>query len=121
MNKELNRELVEEVSKGNTEEVKLIAEDIYVNSDKINQHGKRAELMKSRKEDESYKPAIIILRGMVGGKVEITVSDKGNGIPDPIIDKIFQPFSPPSLPGRELAWVCPYLTTSSNHMVVGKK
>jgi len=43
VNKELISELVDEVDKGNTEEVKLIAADIKDNSDKINHHGKRAD------------------------------------------------------------------------------
>ena len=43
VNKELISELVDEVEKGNTEEVKLIANDIKDNEEKINQHGKRAD------------------------------------------------------------------------------
>jgi signal transduction histidine kinase len=43
VNKELIGELVEEVDKGNTEEVKAIAKDINDNSEKINHHGKRAD------------------------------------------------------------------------------
>ena len=43
VNKELIGELVDEVDKGNTEEVKLIANDIRDNEEKINQHGKRAD------------------------------------------------------------------------------
>ena len=43
VNKELINELVEEVSKGNTEEVKAIANDIKDNEEKINHHGKRAD------------------------------------------------------------------------------
>jgi signal transduction histidine kinase len=42
VNSELIGELVEEVDKGNTAEVKLIAADIKENSDKINHHGQRA-------------------------------------------------------------------------------
>jgi signal transduction histidine kinase/ligand-binding sensor domain-containing protein len=40
---ELIGELVEEVDKGNTEEVKLIAKDVQQNLEKINHHGKRAD------------------------------------------------------------------------------
>ena len=43
VNRELISELVEEVNKGNTEEVKTIANDIKENSEKINNHGKRAD------------------------------------------------------------------------------
>jgi signal transduction histidine kinase len=43
VNKELIVELKEEIDKGNYEEVKLIANDIEENEDKINQHGTRAD------------------------------------------------------------------------------
>ncbi len=43
VNTELIEELVEEVDKGNTEEVKAIAKDIKENEKKINHHGKRAD------------------------------------------------------------------------------
>jgi len=43
VNKELIVELVGEADKGNTEEVKAIANDIKDNSEKINHHGKRAD------------------------------------------------------------------------------
>ncbi|HEY1871706.1 MAG TPA: two-component sensor histidine kinase, partial [Chitinophagaceae bacterium] len=43
VNRELISELVDEVDKGNTEEVKAIASDIKDNEEKINHHGKRAD------------------------------------------------------------------------------
>ena len=43
VNKELNSELVEELGKGNTEEVIVLANDIKENEEKINHHGKRAD------------------------------------------------------------------------------
>lgn len=43
VNSELLNELVEEVDKGNIEEVKLIVTDIKENSRRINNHGKRAD------------------------------------------------------------------------------
>jgi two-component system NtrC family sensor kinase len=43
VNTELISELVDEVEKGNTAEVKLLATDIKENSEKIKHHGKRAD------------------------------------------------------------------------------
>jgi len=47
VNKEMIAELKEEIHKGNYSEVKLIADDIEVNQEKINHHGKRAEAIVS--------------------------------------------------------------------------
>src|SRR5256885_17049580 len=43
VNRELISELAEQVDKGNTKEVKAIANDIKDNEEKINYHGKRAD------------------------------------------------------------------------------
>ena len=43
VNKELIGEMKSEIENGNYEEVKMIADDIEKNQDKINQHGKRAD------------------------------------------------------------------------------
>ena len=173
VNDELMTELVDEIEKGNTEEVKLIASNIKQNLEKINHHGKRADaivkgmLQHSRKNtgqkeptdinalcdeylrlsyhglrakdksfnsdfktdfdesvgkinviqqdigrallnlfnnafyavnekkktaDENYKPFVSVQTKKINDKVEIIVTDNGNGIPQNIIDKIFQPF-----------------------------
>ena len=39
-----------------------------------------------------YQPLVSISTRKTGDKVEITVNDNGNGIPQHIADKIFQPF-----------------------------
>ena len=39
-----------------------------------------------------YKPAVTVITKKQNGKVGITVKDNGNGIPQKILDKIFQPF-----------------------------
>jgi two-component system, NtrC family, sensor kinase len=50
------------------------------------------------KGGEIYKPTILVstsyspLQGGQGGRVQISISDNGPGIPDAIKDKIFQPF-----------------------------
>jgi len=40
----------------------------------------------------SYQPTVFVQTQMCDGKVRITVRDNGKGIPQKIIDKIFQPF-----------------------------
>ncbi len=42
--------------------------------------------------DENYKPFVSVQTKKINDKVEIKVVDNGNGIPQNIIDKIFQPF-----------------------------
>ncbi len=65
VNSELISELVEEVDKGNIEEVKAIAKDIKENEEKINHHGKRADsivkgmLQHSRKSEGKKEPTDI--------------------------------------------------------------
>jgi len=41
---------------------------------------------------EPYVPQVTIVTKKLNDKIEITVSDNGNGIPKNIVDKIFQPF-----------------------------
>jgi signal transduction histidine kinase len=170
---ELVKEMVEEVNKGNTEEVKAIANDVVQNLEKINHHGQRAAdivkgmLQHSRSSNgvkeptdinaladeylrlayhglrakdkdfnatmktdfdetigtinivpqdigrvvlnlitnaffvvnektksgiENYEPTVWVSTKKVGDKVFVSVKDNGNGIPQKILDKIFQPF-----------------------------
>ena len=171
---ELLDEMIEEVAKGNYEEVKAIADDVKQNLEKINHHGKRADAIvkgmlehsrnsssaakeptdinkladeylrlayhglrakdkffnatiktdfdetigniniipqdigrvilnlitnafyvvneKKNSGVENYEPTVSVSTKKINGKVEIMVTDNGNGIPQNIIDKIFQPF-----------------------------
>ncbi len=41
---------------------------------------------------QGYEPTVSVSTKKTGDKVEITVSDNGNGIPQKILNKIFQPF-----------------------------
>ncbi|MCB0741174.1 MAG: hypothetical protein KDB92_09035, partial [Chitinophagaceae bacterium] len=65
LNKEMIAELKEEIEKGNYDEVKIIANDIESNEEKINHHGKRAEgivkgmLQHSRKSEGKKEPTDI--------------------------------------------------------------
>ncbi|MEO8762827.1 MAG: ATP-binding protein [Ginsengibacter sp.] len=47
---------------------------------------------KQKTVDENYKPIVSVQTKKANNKVEIIVKDNGNGIPQKIIDKIFQPF-----------------------------
>jgi signal transduction histidine kinase len=52
----------------------------------------KASSDKSATVYSEYKPTVSIQTKKLNDKVEIIVSDNGNGIPQNIIDKIFQPF-----------------------------
>jgi len=47
---------------------------------------------KKKQQSENYEPTVSVSTKKLGNKVSITVSDNGNGIPQKIVDKIFQPF-----------------------------
>src|SRR5665213_480998 len=47
---------------------------------------------KKKQTPTGYEPTVSVSTKRVGDKVEIRVNDNGNGIPQKIIDKIFQPF-----------------------------
>jgi len=42
--------------------------------------------------EKEYKPTVSVSTKKINGKIEIRVADNGNGIPEKIIEKIFQPF-----------------------------
>jgi len=166
-------EMKGEIAKGNIEEVKIIADDIEANEEKINHHGKRADAIvknmlqhssnhsgkkeltdisklvneylklayhglrakdksfnatmktdfdesigninivpqdigravlnlinnafyvvdeKKKQTGNGYEPTVSVSTKKLNGKVEIKVADNGSGIPQKVLDKIFQPF-----------------------------
>src|SRR5688572_15104069 len=173
VNRELIGEMKGEIGKGNIEVVKLIANDIEANEEKINHHGKRADAIvksmlqhsqsssgkkeptdvnaltdeylrlayhglrakdktfnadfktefdnsigriniipqdigrvilnlinnafyavdeKKKRAGNGYEPTATVTTKKQNGKIEIKVKDNGNGIPQKVLDKIFQPF-----------------------------
>ena len=62
---------------------------------------------------ENYEPTVTVITkksndgpdDLVGpGKIQIIIKDNGNGIPDSVKDKIFQPFFKQNRQGRERGW-----------------
>ena len=41
---------------------------------------------------ENYEPTVSVSTKKIDGKILISVKDNGNGIPQKVLDKIFQPF-----------------------------
>jgi signal transduction histidine kinase len=48
--------------------------------------------VESQKSGNNYEPTVTVSTKKLGDKIEISVKDNGNGIPDSIKEKIFQPF-----------------------------
>jgi two-component system, NtrC family, sensor kinase len=47
---------------------------------------------KAKQNISGYEPTVLVSTKKANGKIEISVKDNGNGIPESIKDKIFQPF-----------------------------
>ncbi len=47
---------------------------------------------KKKQQPEGYEPTVTVSTKKIGNKIEIRISDNGNGIPQKVLDKIFQPF-----------------------------
>ena len=47
---------------------------------------------KAKQQTNGYEPVISVSTKRINDKVEIRVKDNGNGIPQKVVDKIFQPF-----------------------------
>src|SRR5207237_4474842 len=47
---------------------------------------------RSQQQVENYNPTVSISTKKLDEKIEISVTDNGNGMPQNIVDKIFQPF-----------------------------
>jgi two-component system NtrC family sensor kinase len=47
---------------------------------------------KSKQQNENYEPTVSVSTKKINDKIEIRVKDNGNGIPQKVVDKIFQPF-----------------------------
>lgn len=53
---------------------------------------KKKQLDENPTNEQQYQPTVWVKTKRLNNKIEIVVTDNGNGIPESIIDKIFQPF-----------------------------
>jgi signal transduction histidine kinase len=55
---------------------------------------------KRKRQGETYNPEISVSTKKIGNRVEIKIRDNGTGIPQTILDKIYQPFFTTKPPGE---------------------
>jgi two-component system NtrC family sensor kinase len=65
----------------------LITNAFYVVAEK-----KALRLSDSSELSKGYEPTVSVKTKKISDRVEITITDNGNGIPQPTLEKIFQPF-----------------------------
>jgi signal transduction histidine kinase len=58
----------------------------------VNEKKKNPEGFRNPRDLETYEPAVFVKTKKINDRIEIKVSDNGIGIPQKIVDKIFQPF-----------------------------
>jgi signal transduction histidine kinase len=56
------------------------------------ERSRSAVMEKAKKQPGNYEPTVSVSTKKRGDNIELTVRDNGNGIPEKITDKIFQPF-----------------------------
>ncbi len=55
---------------------------------------------KEKQMGDNYQPTVSVTTKRAGDKIEVTVKDNGHGIPQKVLDKIFQPFFTTKPPGQ---------------------
>ncbi len=82
----------------NINEINIVRQDIGRVLLNLYNNAFYAVTEKKKQQPESYEPAVLVSTKLLnspsgdGGKVEIRIEDNGNGIPQKVLDKIFQPF-----------------------------
>jgi signal transduction histidine kinase len=91
-NKEFNISIEKDYDK-TLEKINVIPQDlsrVFLNI--INNACYAAYDKRKKNSDNNFSPTLSVSTKSLNGKVEIRISDNGNGIPKDILDKIFQPF-----------------------------
>ncbi|WP_339735984.1 ATP-binding protein [uncultured Sunxiuqinia sp.] len=86
----------------------------------VSEKKKRIEKIPTTDDEENktpYMPTVVVSTKKLGRKVEIKVSDNGDGIPQAVLDKIFQPFftTKPSGKGTGLGLSMSYEIVTKAH------
>jgi len=68
----------------------LITNAFYTVSEKQKADGEKSSYAKA--SEDKYEPTVSVITKKTGDKVLISVKDNGSGIPQKVLDKIFQPF-----------------------------
>lgn len=76
----------------NVGEIKVVPQDIGRVIHNLIANAFYVVAEKKRQFENGYEPTVSVSTKKINGKVEIRVSDNGNGIPHSVRDKIFQPF-----------------------------
>jgi len=58
----------------------------------VNEKKKNPEGFRNPRNLETYEPIVLVKTKKINDKIEIKISDNGTGIPQKVVDKIFQPF-----------------------------
>ena len=71
----------------------LINNAFFAVNQKATRHSaQKGSLPAGRQESKNYSPEVVVSTHQLNGKIEISVRDNGEGIPEQVRDKIFQPF-----------------------------
>jgi signal transduction histidine kinase len=73
-------------------QIKIIPQDIGRVLLNLYNNAFYAVAEKKKQSVEGYEPLVSVSTKLINGDVEISVSDNGNGIPEQVRDKVFQPF-----------------------------
>ncbi len=90
-NKEFNAEIKSDLDE-NIGKINIVPQDISRVLLNLFNNAFYAVDEKKRQLNGMFEPAVSVCTKKLDGKVEIHVKDNGNGIPQNIVDKIFQPF-----------------------------
>ncbi|HEX5150632.1 MAG TPA: ATP-binding protein [Parafilimonas sp.] len=72
--------------------IKIVSQDIGRMLLNLFNNGFYATSQKQKTQSNGYEPSVLVRTKKLNGVIEIQVKDNGNGIPQNIADKIFQPF-----------------------------
>jgi signal transduction histidine kinase len=89
--KEFNTEIVTDFD-NSIGEINMVKQDIGRVLLNLYNNAFYAVSEKKKEHAENYVPTVTVTTKRIGDEIEICIADNGNGIPQKVVDKIFQPF-----------------------------